>query len=487
VAIIGAGMSGLCMAVTLRQAGIDTFTIFEKGADVGGTWRDNHYPGLSCDVPAHFYAYTFALNPEWNQRFARGPEIHGYFRDVAARYDLRRSVRFNSEVVEATYDGDVWTIRTDDGESHTFDVVVAATGFLHRMRKPTIPGLDTFRGKAFHSAQWDPTARVDGTRVGVIGTGSTGVQIVTNLATRASQVTQFQRSAQWVIPFPNWTYTPLAKALLRRSASLRRGLNLVHRTLFDVISVALLRPSWQRRMMQGLARGYLHTVRDPDLRAQLTPDYEPLCRRVVISSGYYRAVQRPTVDVVSSPIDHIRPEGVVTEDGRLHELDVIVLATGFDTQAYVRPMAVTGQDGLRLEDAWANGPKAHRTVAIPGFPNFFLIMGPNSPAGNTSLVPVAEAQVGFVMQFIQRLRSGELQSVAAKPDATEAFNTHLRNNMGSTIWVSGCDSWYLGPDGTPMLWPFSPPSFRQMLATPRDDEFELEPMPTSRGVRRVHR
>lgn len=264
------------------------------------------------------------------------------------------------------------------------------------------------------------------------------------------------------------------KALLRRVPRLRRTLYGAHRGTFDFWAHALTAPGWRRTAIQALTRLNLRTVRDRGLRLRLTPGYEPMCKRLVVSAGYYRAVQRSGVEVVSEGIDRVETRGIRTRDGRLHELDVIVLATGFDAHAFLRPMEVTGAGGLALESAWRNGPRAHRTVALPGFPNLFLMMGPNSPIGNTSLVPVAEAQAGFILGWVERLRQGAVRTVMPTAEATAAFNAEIRDNMGDTVWVTGCDSWYIGPDGTPTLWPFSHRRFREMLARPDETEYTLD-------------
>src|SRR5919109_826269 len=317
VAIVGAGMSGLCMGIKLKQAGIDSFEIYEKAEAVGGTWRDNTYPGLSCDVPSRFYQYSFELNPDWSHAFSPGPEIWRYFERVADKYGLRSHIRFGKEVVSGHFEDGRCRIRTSDGEKAMADFLVSACGVLHHPRVPAIPGLERFSGAAFHSARWDHDVELRGRRIAVVGTGSTGVQIVTDLSEVAGRLLHFQRTPQWILPAPNRRYTRLERALHRR----------------------------------------------------LTPDYRPMCKRLVVSSGFYRAMQRPTVELVREGIDRIEPGGIVTADGRLHEVDVIVFATGFDTHAYVRPMELLGQGGITLDEAWRDGPRAHRTVAIAGFPN----------------------------------------------------------------------------------------------------------------------
>ena len=484
VAIIGSGMSGLCMAMKLHAAGIESFTIYEKAGDLGGTWRENRYPGLSCDVASPFYSYSFAPNPDWSSRFSDGPQIQAYLRTVAQRAGVLDRVRYDTEIVDATFDGDRWQLRSAAGEPFTADVLVAATGVLHQPRMPDIPGLETFGGAAFHSARWEEDVPLDGRRIGVVGTGSTGVQIVTALSTRAAHVTQFQRSAQWIAPVPNLAYSRAWRRLLHRFPKLNELRYRATELQYGLFTTAVVRSGWQRSLIQGVCRLNLRTVRDRELRARMTPDYEPMCRRLVMSAGYYRAIQRPTVEVVDTAIDHVEPRGVVTADARLHECDVLALATGFDAHAFVRPMTVTGRDGLTLAEAWAQGPRAHRTLTVPGFPNLFLMLGPNSPIGNTSLVPLAESQADFVVRWVQRIASGRIRHVAPTPAATAAFNAELRANMHDTVWVTGCDSWYIGPDGQPTMWPFAIDAFHRMLAAAPDDrEYELttEPVTTVAG------
>jgi cation diffusion facilitator CzcD-associated flavoprotein CzcO len=473
VAIIGAGMSGICMGVKLQRAGIGDFTIFEKERDLGGTWRDNTYPGLVCDVPSRFYQFSFDLNPGWTHRFSPGPEIWRYFDRVADRHDLRRRIRFNTEVLEATHDGAAWHLRTSDGAEHEVDFLISATGVLHHPRRPLIEGLDSFGGAIFHSARWDHQVPLDGRRVGVLGTGSTGVQIVTALAGRAKPLVLFQRTAQWILPYPNRRYTRLTRALHRRFPALDRlSLRLTQR-YFEWFSRALTEPGVRRRVVGAACRLNLRTVRDPRLRRRLTPDYQPMCKRLVVSSGFYKAVQRDDVEVVDTAIERVEPGGVRTRDGVLHQLDVLVLATGFDAHAYLRPLALTGPDGRTLDEAWAAGPRSYRTVALPGFPNFFMLIGPQSPVGNYPLTAIAETQADYAISWIRRWAAGEIERVSPRADAAARFEVERREAMPGTVWVTGCQSWYLGADGVPEIWPWVPDRHREMLAEPREDEFEL--------------
>lgn len=327
-------MSGMCVAITLLSAGITDVCIYEKADDVGGTWRDNTYPGLTCDVPSRLYQYSFAKNPNWTQMFSRGGEIQDYLRGIAERYGLRHRIRFGATVVSARFDDGRWVLRTDSGTESTVDFLISATGVLHHPRIPPIAGLDDFRGTVFHSARWDHTVPLLGRRIAVIGTGSTGVQLVCGLAGVAGKVTMFQRTAQWVLPWPNPRYSKLARVFHRAFPCLGSLAYKAYSLSFETFAVALSNPGLHRKLVGAVCRASLRRVRDPRLRRALTPDYEPMCKRLVMSGGFYRAIQRDDVELVTAGIDHVEHRGIVTDDGVLHEVDVIVLATGFDSHAF---------------------------------------------------------------------------------------------------------------------------------------------------------
>ncbi|MBA8949807.1 flavin-containing monooxygenase [Actinomadura namibiensis] len=482
VVIVGAGMSGLCMAVKLLDAGVRDLVLYEKAPSLGGTWRDNTYPGLTCDVPSRFYQYSFALNPGWTHRYSPGPEIRDYLERVADARGVRRHIVFGTEVTAAEHSGGRWRVTTTRGTDEA-DFLISATGVLHHPRHPDIPGLDTFAGPAFHSARWDHGARLEGRRVAVVGTGSTGVQITTALAGRASRLLLFQRTAQWVFPVGNHRYTDLTRRAHRRLPVLDRLFYRLHETLLSaLLARALVAPGRRRDLIDRICRRHLETVADPELRRRLTPPDRPMCKRLIGSRGFYEAVQRDDVDVVTAPIDHVEPRGVVTADGVLHEIDVLVLATGFDAHAYLRPIRLTAPGGRTLEDAWRDGPRAYRTVALPGFPNFFMLMGPHSPIGNYSLIAIAEAQADYVCGWVRRYRAGLCRSVAPTQEATDRYNRALRDALPRTVWTSGCRSWYLGKDGLPELWPWTPRSHARMLAVPHLEEFtEVDALAPERG------
>jgi cation diffusion facilitator CzcD-associated flavoprotein CzcO len=467
VAIVGAGVSGLAMAIKLAEAGIP-FTVFEKADEIGGTWRDNTYPGLVCDVPAAVYTYSFERNPHWRRWLATGHEIQRYVEDVCGKHGLRERIRFATEVVEARWMDEHWHLRSADGDELRFDAVIHATGFLQRPRYPEIPGIETFAGAAFHSARWDHGVTLAGRRVGVIGTGSTGVQLVTALAGTAAHVTMFQRTAQWIFPMGNPRIPkPMRKALARWPGLSERWVQMLVRAIGDwFLGPAANRPGLQRRVFGWACRRNLRTVRDPQLRARLTPTYQPLCKRPVMSSTFYRTIQRPDAELVDTRIDHICPEGVVTSDGRLHEVDVLVLATGFHAHAYMRPMHVVGEQGVTLEQAWQNGPHAYLTVAVAGFPNMFMLMGPHSPLINVPVHESVELQADYIVRLLELLGRHEISAAAPTADAAERWLAEIRAGMVPTVWANGCQSWYIGPDGVAVQWPFTRKRLQTLLRAP---------------------
>ena len=482
VVIVGAGMSGTAMGVALKRAGFDDFEMIEKGSDVGGTWFWNRYPGLSCDVPSQLYQYSFHLKPDWKRIFASGPEILEYHREVVERFGLWDHIRLDTEVKCARWQGAGWEVETDDGVGSRADFVVMATGVLHHPNVPDISGLGEFAGPVLHSARWDESIALDEKRMAVIGTGSTGVQLVSALQPMAEQVTLFTRSPQWVLWGPTeMRQLPLMSALMKRAP-------LVNRLVFEALlkgsglfTDVVTRPSWRRRLLQASAQRRLRSIEDPELRERLTPDYQPLCKRQVVSGNFYRAVQQPNVEVVTEGIDHVRPEGIVTRDARVREFDVIALATGFKAHSYMRPMEIVGRDGLSIEDAWASGPRAYRMTAIPGFPNLFTILGPNSPVGSLPLHHAAELSADYILRWIERFSAGDVMSVEPTEAATAEFNAEVAEALGPTVWNTGCNSWYQREDGSIDLWPFDRETMERMLGAHQDEHFHID----TRDVERV--
>jgi cation diffusion facilitator CzcD-associated flavoprotein CzcO len=468
IAIIGAGMAGILSAIKLNEAGLTDYTVYEKGDQLGGTWRENTYPGLACDVPSHLYSYSFALTADWSRRFSPGPEIRAYFERVAREHGVVERVRFNEEVTDCTFTDGRWHLETGTGHHDEVDVVIAATGVLHHPRYPDIEGLDSFAGAMFHSARWDHTVAIDGARVGVIGTGSTAVQIVSAIASRVAKLTLFQRTAQWIMPQENPAYSDDEKASFRDDPDRLPALHTQLAEMFGLFANAVIdAESPEIKMIEAACLANLEdNVRDPELREKLRPHYRAACKRLIISPDFYDAIQRPNAELVTERIERVEPGGVRTCDGRLHELDVLVLATGFKADAFMRPMHVTGRDGHTLEEVWAQRPNAYLSISIPEFPNFFMLNGPNGPVGNFSLIEVAELQFGYIMQLVDRLRTGACKEISASQAAMDEFEAARTEAARKTVWVTGCNSWYLDDRGIPATWPWPFDRFRQEMREP---------------------
>jgi cation diffusion facilitator CzcD-associated flavoprotein CzcO len=472
-AIIGAGMSGILAAIKLKEAGLD-FMVFEKAEKVGGTWRENTYPGIACDVPSHLYSYSFELNPDWSYMSSPGSEIQEYFEDVTKRHELESRMRFGEPVVRCEWTDGVWEVETGSGFTDRFDWVIAATGILHHPKRPPIEGLDSFKGAMFHSAQWDDTVPIDGQRIGVVGTGSSGVQITGALASRASKFSLFQRTAQWVVPVEQIAYTDEQRATFRSDPEQLQNLHDEMDKMFhEGFATAVLDGKSELfDSIQKTCTDHMEAnITDPELLEKLRPDYKPACKRLVISHNFYDAIQHPNARLVTESIQQIEPRGIRTEDGELHELDVLVLATGFHVDRFMRPMTIRGRDGILLDDVWEKRPSAYMTVGVPNFPNFFMLNGPNSPVGNFSLIRTAEMQFAYMMQLVEKVRSGEFENAAPTQEAAVRFEEERTEAAKETVWASGCNSWYLDDRGIPFAWAFPFSRFRSEMAAPRLEDY----------------
>jgi cation diffusion facilitator CzcD-associated flavoprotein CzcO len=475
VIVIGAGMAGIASAIKLLEAGIDDLCIYEKADRVGGTWRENTYPGIACDVPSHLYSYSFEPNPEWSHLFSPGDEIQRYFEEVAAKHRIEEITRFGEEVTHLEHRDGRWHLRTASGIEDRADVVIAATGVLHHPRMPDLPGLDRFEGDAFHSARWDHSVDLDGARVGVVGTGSSAVQIVSAVVDRVAHLSLFQRTAQWILPMDNPPYPEEDMARFRQEPEL---LHHIHDAFAQTFAAGFANAvvdadSPQMAALEAACLENLERVTDPGLRERLRPDHRAACKRLVVSPDFYEAIQRPHAELVTERIDAVEPSGVRTADGRLHELDVLVLATGFRVDRFLRPIEVTGRDGVRLDDVWAQRPSAYLSVSVPGFPNLFMLNGPNGPVGNFSLIEVAELQLAYLMPLIEGIRSGHWREVSASAEATRDFDEARTEAAKTTIWATGCNSWYLDDRGIPAAWPWTFDRFREEMSEPRLADFEV--------------
>ena len=473
--VIGAGLAGVMSAIKLAQAGHRDVAVFEKAERLGGTWRDNTYPGVACDVPSHLYSYSFAPNPDWSRVFSPGHEIQAYLERVARHHEVDSRIRFSEEVTRCEFAGGEWRVETSRGRSETADVVIAASGVTHHPNLPDLPGLAGFAGAAFHSARWDHGVAVDARRVGIVGTGSTAVQLVSALVDRASRLVVFQRTAQWIMPQDNVAYTAEQRAGFLRRPEQMHGLRaeLERRWVENFSNAVVDVSSPQLKVIEDACRANLERhVRDPELREKLRPNYRAACKRLVVSPDFYQAIQKPNVELVTDAIEAVEPGGVRTRGGALHELDVLVLATGFRTDRFVRPTEVIGRDGRRLAQVWRDRPTAYLSVAVPGFPNLFMLNGPSSPVGNFSLIEVAELQMKYVLQLVERLRSAGCREISPSEDAATRFEAARVLATKNTVWTTGCKSWYLDDRGVPASWPWTLERFRAEMAAPNLDAYE---------------
>ncbi len=475
VVIIGAGMAGILTAIKLRESGYTDFVIYEKSNRVGGTWRENTYPGIACDVPAHLYTYSFEPNPNWSRTFAPGPEIHAYFERIANKYQVMEYIRFNEAVPTCEFIDGRWHIRTSTGREDVADVVIAATGVLHHPHTADIPGLETFAGSTFHSARWDHSVPLENKRIGVIGTGSTAIQITSALVDKVAHFSLFQRTAQWVMPIDNVAYSQDEIAGFCNEPGKLTALRTQLNDDFQAFSNAVIdADSAGMKEIEDACRANLEdNVRDPVLREKLRPNYRAGCKRLIFSSDFYQAVQHPNAEVITDVIERIEPGGVRTADGVLHELDVLVIATGFHADSFIRPTTVRGRGGVDLDDVWADHPVAYLSISIPQFPNFFMLNGPNGPVGNFSLILIAESQVGYILKLLEQIRSGRCREISVNAEASMRFEDERSRAAKKSIWATGCKSWYLDKNGVPASWPWSPTRFFTEMEQPKLDAFEL--------------
>ncbi|MFF2364898.1 flavin-containing monooxygenase [Streptomyces sp. NPDC058122] len=465
VAVIGSGFGGLGAAVRLRREGITDFVVLERAGGVGGTWRDNSYPGCACDVPSHLYSFSFAPNPEWPRTFSGQEHIRAYLEHVADVFRLRPHLRFNSEVTMMTWDTDKlhWRIETSGG-TLTADVVVSATGPLSDPKIPSVPGIDTFTGKVFHSARWDHDYDLSGKRVAMIGTGASAIQIVPAIQPDVARLTLFQRTPPWVMPRVDRAISGPERWLHRRlpfTAQARRGLLWGIREL--QVQAFTKRPD-ELGLVERLAkRNISRAVKDPELRAKLTPDYRIGCKRILLSNAYYPALTRPNVDVVASGLAEIDGSTLVAADGTRADVDAIVFGTGFHVTDMPIADRVVGADGRTLAEAWKDGMKSLRGATAAGFPNWMTIIGPNTGLGNSSMILMIESQLNYMADFVRQLGVlGGRVALDARPGAVDAWNHRVQERMKRTVWnTGGCTSWYLDANGVnTTVWPGTTTEFR---------------------------
>jgi cation diffusion facilitator CzcD-associated flavoprotein CzcO len=481
VLVIGSGMSGILMGYRLKQAGIQSFTILEKADSLGGTWRENTYPGVACDVPSHYYSYTFEPNPDWSRVNSGGAEIKDYFERTARKHGVFEHIRFGTEATRAEWRNGAWLVETRSGERLVADVLVSATGVLHHPAYPDIEGLQEFAGAMFHTARWDHSVDLAGKRVGIIGTGSTAAQIIPSIIDRVGRFSVFQRTPQWIYPWSSRPYSAWSRGLLRKFPFLTRWLYRWHALwMEEAFSKAVTGGGWRHRLLSWRCRRNLARVRDPELRRKLTPDYQPGCKRLIFSSNFYEAIQKPSAELVVEEIERIERGGVRTRDGRLHELDVLILSTGFKADQFIRPMELVGEGGATLSQLWAQGPRAYRSLAVPGMPNFFMFIGPHSPIGNLSLITIAERQADYIMKCIDTITTRRV-AMAPRAGAVGALLDEMKRAAKQTVWSSGCSSWYLDRQGVPGIYPWTAGRFlRDMESDPVLDDYEITSLAPNR-------
>ncbi|MEJ3655941.1 NAD(P)/FAD-dependent oxidoreductase [Actinomycetes bacterium KLBMP 9759] len=471
VAIVGSGFAGLGAAVRLAEAGRTDFVVLEKGDSLGGTWRDNTYPGCACDVPSHLYSFSFAPNPDWTRVFARQPEIRAYLEGVADRYGLREHIRFGAAVTRAEWDGRAWSVTTSDGTAIRARVLVWATGPLHIPSIPEIDGLDGFEGTAFHSSQWDHTHDFSGKRVAVIGTGASAIQFVPQIQPKAAKLMLFQRTAPWVLPKPDRPIPAVARALYRvfpAVQKLQRGVLYAR----NEVLVSGFRKPRRMKLVERFARAHLaRTFADrPDLAAALTPDFTIGCKRILMSNDYYDSLKQPNAEVVTEKIVRVTRNAVVTADGVEHEVDTIVFGTGFKVgEGMGHDVTITGRDGVKLDDVWARGPEGFLGTTVAGFPNLFTMIGPNTGLGHSSMIYMIESQTSYLLDALALLDRSGATAIDTRRGRQDRFNAELQRKLDGSVWTAGgCASWYLDEDGrNRTLWPDH--TFRYRRRTKRVD------------------
>ena len=450
VIIIGTGFGGLGMAIQLQEAGIKNIIVLEKAADVGGVWRDNRYPGAACDVPSHLYSYSFAPNASWSRKFAQQPEIHRYLRECADQHGLHNIIRFNTEVVAASFSAEqgLWTLTTATGEQLTSRAVVSAVGQLNRPAIPRIDGMEQFQGQVMHSAQWNDDVVLEGKRIAVIGTGASAIQFVPKIVPKAKSLVLVQRSAPYVIPKPDRAYLAAEKLIFEKLPKVQLGSRLWqylgherNALAFTVWDKLMALPAWQ-------FRSYLKAnIKDPVLREKLTPDYPMGCKRILISNDYYPALAQKHVTVTTQGVTRADATGIVTADGVHHDVDVIIYGTGFKATEFLSPMKITGLQGQDLHARWKDGAEAYLGLTVSGFPNFFMMYGPNTNLGHNSIVYMLESQMNYIRQCVQKLQQDKLQYLDVKSAPMDEFNQALQARLHKTVWDGGCKSWYVNEAG----------------------------------------
>jgi cation diffusion facilitator CzcD-associated flavoprotein CzcO/acetyl esterase/lipase len=456
VAIIGTGFGGLGMAIKLKQGGNHSFVMLEKADDIGGTWRANTYPGCACDVPSHMYSFSFERNPDWSRMYSTQPEILEYLKRCVDKYGLRPHIRLGTEMREAVFDetNDVWTVRTTDGMAITARIIVSATGALSRPAYPKIPGLERFKGTAFHSSEWNHGADLTGKRVAVIGTGASTIQFLPQIAPRTGHLTLFQRTPAWILPKMDRAIGTLEKQVYRHVPGAMGVFRDAIYWVQEGLGLGFVHPGLMKRAEKMALAHMRKQITDPTLRAKLTPDYMIGCKRILISNDFYPALARPNVELVTSGIAGISEHAIVGANGIEHPVDAIIFGTGFRVTDLPDPLRIIGRGAVDLNDSWSQGAEAYLGVMTAGYPNLFLLLGPNTGLGHHSVVFMVEQQIAYVMKCLRLMRAQGMTSIEVRREAQTKFNQELQRRLQSTVWATGCKSWYQDAHGKNVtLWP----------------------------------
>jgi cation diffusion facilitator CzcD-associated flavoprotein CzcO len=456
IVIVGAGFGGIAAAIELRRHGITDVTILEKAPDLGGTWFYNSYPGAACDVPSHLYSFSFAQRRDWTRLCSQRDEIYRYLHDVAREQQIDRLVRTNSTVTSCSWEAAScrWRVETAEGTSYEADALIVATGQLHQPSRPPIDGAETFAGHSFHSSEWDHDYPLAGKRVAVIGTGASAVQFIPEIAPVVSSLTVFQRTGNWFLPRRNRSYP----SLFRAAVALIPGLQAFRRRFMfeytEALTLAIRNPRTIGRLAGARSTAFMRSqLQDPHLQRKVWPDYTFGCKRILFSSYYLPALERRNVELVTETITSIAPEGPVTADGRRHEVDCVIWATGFKTNDFMFPMEITGSGGVSLRERWSGGAHAHLGMCVPGFPSMFIMYGPNTNTSGGSIIVYLEAQAGYIRQALQQLRAREAGAIDVRAEVEAASDRELQARFAGTAWTA-CDSWYRDADGRIVAnWP----------------------------------
>ena len=476
IVVIGAGFAGLAMAIRLQQAG-HRYMVLEQADRLGGTWRDNRYPGCACDIPSTLYCLSFAPNPEWSRIYPSQAEIWAYQEQLADRFGLLPHIRLNAAVTEARWDAAQrrWRLTLGNGERLSARIVISAAGFLTQPSIPEIDGLDHFEGAVFHSARWDANLTLAGKRVAVIGTGASAIQIVPSIAPEVAKLLVFQRTPAWIVPKADRALSESERRLLRRFPLLQRLMRLGFYLQHELRAVGFTRyPEILKRREKEVLAYLTHSVRDPRLRAKLQPSYTLGCKRVLPSNDFYPAIQRDNVELVTDGIARIEADAIVTRDGAKHRVDAIVLATGFLAAEGGAPFRTIGLDGVDLDERWRRGAEAYLGTGVAGFPNLFLLLGPNTGLGHNSMLYMIESQVHYVMRALAAMRRRSVEAITVRAEAQTAYNREIRSRLARTVWATGgCRSWYQRRDGRiTTLWPGYTFEFRRRLRRVRWTDYQ---------------